>query len=110
MYRGRAVAHGWGQCVCWVCCHVSVCVRVVQVQLGHAGEHALRGAWMRPEVGCRVHRCGLGHVGEGHGRIGEGCGHIGEGCECIGEGHGHVGEGHGHVGEGHGHIGEAMDP
>ena len=76
-----------------VCCHVSVRVGATQVQLGRAGECALCGAWVRPKVGCRVHRHGLGHIGEGRGCIGKGRG-------CIGEGHGFVGEGHGFIGEG----------
>ena len=62
-----------------VCHHVSVHVGVAWVQLGRAGEHALCGAWAKPEVGCRVHRHGLGRVGEGRGRVGKG---------CIGVGHG----------------------
>ena len=101
-----------------VCHHVLVCVGVGWVQLGHVGEHALCGAWARPEVGCKVHWHGLGRIGEGCECIGEGCGHLGEGhghigkgCGCIGKGHGFIGEGHGwsecmrHVeciGEGHG--------
>ena len=89
---------------------MSVCVGAAWVQLGHAGECALCGAWARPEVGCRVHRHGLGHVGEGCGCVGEGRRCVGKGRGCIGEGHGFVGEGHGSecirhvecVGEGHG--------
>ena len=88
-----------GVCVCAGCHHVSVHVGVVRVQLGHAGEHVLCGAWVKPEVGCRVYQHGFGCIGEGLGHVGEGCGHIGEGCGCIG-----VGEGCGHVGEGHGYT------
>ena len=61
---GGAAAHGWGLWVRRVCCHVSVCVRAVWVQLGCAGECMLCRAWARPEVGCKVHWRGLGRVGE----------------------------------------------
>ena len=74
MYCGGAAAHGWGPWVRWVCRHVSVCVRAVRVQLGRAGEHALCGAWARPEVGCKVHRCGLGRVGDAMDVTGVACG------------------------------------
>ena len=78
-----------------MCHHVSVCVGVVQVQLGRAGERVLCGAWAKPEEGCRVHQRGLGRIEEGRGCVGEGHGHVGKGHGCIGEGHGFVGKGRG---------------
>ena len=68
---GAAAARGWGPWVHQVCRHVSVRVGVARVQLGRAGERALCGAWVKPEVGCRVYQRGLGRVGEGHGHVGE---------------------------------------